>query len=91
MVCLAFRKNGFNFVTQKLTKTEKCYFQTLITFVFDLLVASKPFENASYDQLLIQTVLDALSHLISKLFQVCHSKACKKVKNAIFKCSERSI
>ena len=80
MVCLAFRKNGFNFVTQKLTKTEKCYFQTLITFVFDLLVASKPFENASYDQLLIQTVLDALSHFISKLFQVCHSKACKKVK-----------
>ena len=41
MLCLIFPENGFNVVTQKFPKTEKCHFQTLKTFVFDLKVASK--------------------------------------------------
>ena len=33
----------FNFITQKFAKNEKCKFQTLEKFFFDLKVASKPF------------------------------------------------
>ena len=43
MLCLTLPENGLDFITQKLAKTEKCYFQTLTIFVFHLKVAPKPF------------------------------------------------
>ena len=45
MFSLTFPENAFNFVTQKLQKTENFPFQMAKTFVFDLKVASKPFSK----------------------------------------------
>ena len=45
MLCLAFPKNGFIFVTQNLQKSGKCFVKTLATFVFELKAAPKPFPN----------------------------------------------
>ena len=53
---------------------------------------SKPFfktiQEASYDQILIWIVLNALPHFARKRFLLCHSKISKKFKIALFKSSE---
>ena len=45
MFCRTFPRNGLNFVTQRLQKTENFPFQMLGTFVFDLKIASKLFSK----------------------------------------------
>ena len=83
-LCFTFPINGFNFYTQKFTKIVKnsiskgsehffwpqCSFRTI-------------FWNTSYDQRLIQIVLNALPHFSRKHFhysKLCHSKICKNLK-----------
>ena len=46
-LCLTFPENGFNFNTQKVEKNpEKCHFQKLKTFAFEIKVASNHFPKS---------------------------------------------
>ena len=38
MLCLTFPENSFNFVTQKMQKTENFHFKILKTFAFDQII-----------------------------------------------------
>ena len=45
MLCPIFPEYGFNFVNQKISKFENCYFETLRTLAFELDVDSKLFSR----------------------------------------------
>ena len=49
------------------------------------------FWEASYDQILIEKVLNVLPHFSRKWFQLCHSKICKKLNSALFKRLQHSF
>ena len=49
------------------------------------------FYEGSYNQILISIVLNALPHFPRNRFQLCHSKTCKKLNNALLKHSQYSF
>ena len=66
---------------KNLQKSQKCPFQTLKTFDFELIVASKRFPE--------KVDLKTIERFFS--FQLCRPKICKNLKNGIFKGSQHSV
>ena len=70
---------------KNLQKTEKCPFQTLGTFVFELTVASKSFSKKfPMTKFWLRKFLIFFLNFLRKRFQLRHSKICKKTKTCPF-------
>ena len=83
---LAFPESGFSFVIQKLRKNWKMTVWNAQNICFWGQGSFESiFYNASYDQILIYTVFDVLTHFPRKWFQFRQSKIYKKLKNALLK------